>query len=120
MALRWATGISGSDSTKGQLLDRQCRPASSSMGRRYAMAARSLQGMVSAASEPGTVQPSGARWLGQATRLRVQAAGTHSLSFVWVAPYIWVSMMLRTCKHRGARHQHSGERASSDAVVHCL
>lgn len=44
MAWRCATGISGSDSTKGHLPDRQWRPASSSVGRRYARTARSLHG----------------------------------------------------------------------------
>lgn len=44
MAWRCATGISGSDSTKGHLPDRQWRPASSSVGRRYAKTARSLHG----------------------------------------------------------------------------
>lgn len=42
MVCRCATRISGSDSTKGHLPDRQWRPASSSVGRRYARTARSL------------------------------------------------------------------------------
>jgi hypothetical protein len=45
MAARSATGISGTDSTKGQLLDRQLqwRPASSRVGSRCAMICNKLQ-----------------------------------------------------------------------------
>jgi len=42
MACRWATVISGNERTKGQLGDKQCWPASSSIGRRWVISCNSL------------------------------------------------------------------------------